>query len=265
MVYLSGTEDKDGIKNRKMLDDETDQDPNEEIVKFNSDDIESIISNFERRKKNENDCVDILLTNQWPKFVEKNSNQQIDNNLKSEKFGSELVSYLAARICPRYHFSGLQNVFFERLPYRNHQILAEKEKHVTRFLALAKANKANKPKFLYAFNIIPARKMSLRDLAQQSGQSTESPYTGKLSVKSEEALKRKNDAEQEEHSTGGQFFYDQEHIKKMNAIHDKDMMTKRKKMEAAANKEQEPCWFCLGGSKVERHYIVSVGDKVCSI
>jgi hypothetical protein len=66
--------------------------------------------------------------------------------LSSVKFGSELVSYLAMKVKPRYHFSANQNVFFERIPYRNHKVLTEKEKHLTRFLALAKANKTNKPK-----------------------------------------------------------------------------------------------------------------------
>ena len=60
--------------------------------------------------------------------------------------GSELVSYLATRVKPRYHFSANNNVFFERIPYRNHKVLTEKERNLTRFLALAKANKTNKPK-----------------------------------------------------------------------------------------------------------------------
>ena len=24
----------------------------------------------------------------------------------------------------------------------------------------------------------------------------------------------------------------------------------------------DPCWFCLGGSKIEKQYIVSIGSKV---
>jgi hypothetical protein len=69
-----------------------------------------------------------------------------ENNLNSENFGSELISQLALKLKPRYHFSATQNIFFERIPYRNHRVLLEKEKHATKFLALAKVNKPNKPK-----------------------------------------------------------------------------------------------------------------------
>jgi hypothetical protein len=48
----------------------------------------------------------------------------------------------------------------------------------------------------------------------------------------------------------------------MNEINEKAMNEKKRRLEAKESKELEPCWFCLGGSKVERHYIVSVGDKV---
>jgi hypothetical protein len=177
---------------------------------------------------------------------------------------------LATCVKPRYHFSANQNTFFERIPYRNHKILTEKEKHVTRFLALANANKTNKPKFLYAFNIIPAKKLSLQELAQHaSAQTTDCPYTNSLSIKPDQQQlqnKRKQNTNNEyDENESAQFFYDADHIKKMNEINERAMTEKKRKIEAAKTKELEPCWFCLGGSKVERHYIVSVGDKVCII
>ena len=69
-----------------------------------------------------------------------------ENNQDSSKFGSELVSYLAMVTKPRYHFAAKQNFFFERIPYRNHVVLSEKELHLTKFFGLSKVNKANKPK-----------------------------------------------------------------------------------------------------------------------
>ena len=51
----------------------------------------------------------------------------------------------------------------------------------------------------------------------------------------------------------------------MNEINEKAMNEKKRRLEAKESKELEPCWFCLGGSKVERHYIVSVGDKVIAL
>ena len=112
---------------------------------------------------------------------------------------------------------------------------------------------------MYAFNLIPARKMTASELAQHTAsKTTDSPYLSNLTIKTDE-LKRKNGDEDE---SAGQFFYDSEHIKKMNSINERAMNEKRKRTEERQNKELEPCWFCLGGTKVERHYIVSVGDKV---
>lgn len=47
----------------------------------------------------------------------------------------------------------------------------------------------------------------------------------------------------------------------MEAEQEKELEKQKRRLEASQNKEQEPCWFCLGGSKIERQYIVSVGDK----
>jgi hypothetical protein len=60
---------------------------------------------------------------------------------------------------------------------------------------------------------------------------------------------------------GLQFFYDAEHIKKMNNLKEEELNENKRKLEDAKEREKEPCWFCLGGAKVERQYIVSVGDK----
>lgn len=58
------------------------------------------------------------------------------------------------------------------------------------------------------------------------------------------------------------YFFDNEYIKKMNELQEIEMAKARRRMEQAANREREPCWFCLGGSKIERQYIISVGEKV---
>lgn len=49
----------------------------------------------------------------------------------------------------------------------------------------------------------------------------------------------------------------------MNEQHEKEVAKARRRMEMMS-KEREPCWFCLGGSKIERQYIISVGEKVKS-
>ena len=65
---------------------------------------------------------------------------------KSDDVGSEAVSQLALTLRPRYHFAGLQDVHYERPPYRNHKVLAESARHVTRFIALAKVGNPKKSK-----------------------------------------------------------------------------------------------------------------------
>ena len=46
----------------------------------------------------------------------------------------------------RYHFSGLEGISYERLPYRNHKVLAETTRHVTRFIALGAVGNKEKQK-----------------------------------------------------------------------------------------------------------------------
>ena len=62
--------------------------------------------------------------------------------------GSTSLGDLALALRPRYHFAGLEGCYYERLPYRNHKILNEGAKHVTRFLALAKVGNAEKKKVM---------------------------------------------------------------------------------------------------------------------
>ena len=92
IVYLSGVEDKQPnltesskrIKND--LDEAADKATATGSVTFYQKDIEALENNFEKRKKSETDCVDILLTNQWPKYVEKDSNQQLVSTRNFEFF-----------------------------------------------------------------------------------------------------------------------------------------------------------------------------------
>lgn len=60
--------------------------------------------------------------------------------------GSPLISDLALVLRPRYHFAGREGLHYERLPYRNHKVLAESAKQVTRFVGLAKVGNAEKKK-----------------------------------------------------------------------------------------------------------------------
>ncbi|XP_068024595.1 CWF19-like protein 1 isoform X2 [Melanerpes formicivorus] len=88
--------------------------------------------------------VDILLTSPWPRGAETfgNSAGEID----TKRCGSKLISDLAASLKPRYHFAALEKAYYERLPYRNHTVLQESPRHVSRFIALAEVGNAAKKK-----------------------------------------------------------------------------------------------------------------------
>ena len=80
---------------------------------FNEDDVTSI----------RNSClkgcpafrgVDILLTAQWPDEI----TNLDENKPKFEYSGSRLISWLATQIKPRYHTCGMEDIHYERTPYR---------------------------------------------------------------------------------------------------------------------------------------------------
>ena len=58
--------------------------------------------------------VDILLTAQWPEGM----TNLVDETPNFEYKGSKLISWLVTHIKPRYHVVGLENIHYERQPYR---------------------------------------------------------------------------------------------------------------------------------------------------
>lgn len=109
--------------------------------------------------------VDILITSQWPQGI-----HDTDTN------GSKLVSWLASEIKPRYHFSGCNGVFYERLPYRNSAGPNTQLELATRFISLAVVGNADKSKYIYALHIASLDKMRLLELIQKTTTETPCPY-----------------------------------------------------------------------------------------
>ncbi len=72
IVYLSGMEEVEN--KRKMTEDEE-----EKNVIFSIGEVQNLEEIFERKRNSDTECVDILLTNQWPKYIEKQSGQQLVN------------------------------------------------------------------------------------------------------------------------------------------------------------------------------------------
>ncbi|XP_046860261.1 CWF19-like protein 1 [Xenia sp. Carnegie-2017] len=236
--------------------------------------------------------VDMLLTTEWPKNVTQYGNK-VDSNTDMKDLGSETISRLAAKLKPRYHFTALESTYYERLPYRNHQVLREPSQHVTRFISLASVGNTLKKKYLYAFNIVPLNIMKTDDLVKQPDDVTESPY-GLF-------LKSKHHQQTFQQNVGQNFFFNlssgssgekrknenaaklQLHLLQVVSIVNMTLTFKEDTMKnlifcfqtTIDNLENEkatstllsapiqgPCWFCLGGSQVEKHLIVSVADHV---
>ncbi|XP_048727502.1 CWF19-like protein 1 [Ostrea edulis] len=213
-----------------------------DFTHFLQEDVSTLLLPFQNDTKFRG--VDILLTSQWPKHPSKyGSEVEVD----TEKCGSNLISQLAFELKPRYHFCGCQDVYYERQPYRNHKVLAEKEKHVTRFISLAKVNNLQKKKYLYAFNITPLCNMEEGELTKQPPDVTECPY------------KRETFEELGQEDSAPQFFYDKSSPEKGKKRPRED------KRERGSHKKHPrpsgPCWFCLGSPEVEKHLVVSVGTE----
>jgi len=194
--------------------------------------------------------VDILLTSKWPQGVTKFAGQPIGGI--SPNFESKFISQIALALRPRYHFCGLEGAHYERLPYRNHQILAEKAVHVTRFIALGKVGNDDKQKWLYAFGIQPMSTLDRSELTKQPADATECPYT----------LDLLNQIEKTDSSNSQQYFYDMSAPSQRNEGRKRPHNDSRSQRSAPKQMSQDKCWFCLASPDVEKHLVVSIGDGV---
>ncbi|XP_059168516.1 CWF19-like protein 1 [Physella acuta] len=203
--------------------------------------------------------IDIFITSQWPKDVEKYGSTLSHHEKKYP--ASPCISEVARVLRPRYHFAGLEDIFYERQPYRNHHILLDATRHTTRFISLASVANKDKQKYLYAFTIVPLSKLDPAELIKQPEDVTECPYTANNVLNSKQEEK------------GQQFFYDmnakpdQKGKRRGNERGGRDGENERRYKnddEKRPRKTYEPagaCWFCLGSPEVEKHLVVSVGDK----
>ncbi|KAG7163471.1 CWF19-like protein 1-like [Homarus americanus] len=199
-------------------------------------------------------AIDILITSQWPHAVCNFAKKAEGCN--PEISGSTMISRLAFKVRPRYHFSGLEGVYYERLPYRNHRVLIEPARHVSRFFGLANVGNSEKQKWLYAFNITPMAHCDTAELTKQPTDISECPYSD-----ANVAHQTKENVAQ---SCGAQFFYD------MNTKPGDDKRGKKRRGDGDESGERRrmppkptgPCWFCLASPEVEKHLVVSVGNHV---
>ncbi|MCJ8736248.1 hypothetical protein PDJAM_G00256890 [Pangasius djambal] len=209
--------------------------------------------------------VDILLTSQWPRGVWQYGNSPA---IDTKFCGVSSIGNLAEKLKPRYHFAGLEGVYYERLPYRNHMVLQENAQHVSRFIALATVNNPGKKKYLYAFNIVPMKSMDPAVLVKQPEDVTENPY--RKPVKEGKKEKPLPSAAAGEEEPASQFFFDLGQKKPQHHRHQQHQGAGRKRLSEGDGSVQHkhprkppqptgPCWFCLASPEVEKHLVISIG------
>uniref|UniRef100_A0A5K3FCF8 CwfJ_C_1 domain-containing protein n=2 Tax=Mesocestoides corti TaxID=53468 RepID=A0A5K3FCF8_MESCO len=147
---------------------------------------------------------------------------------------------------------------------RNHRVLEEREKLVTRFIGLAKVGNTKNLKYLYALKIKPVDKMSRVELVAQPPDVTENPYF--------ETIKQRTKTKPKETEVQtDQYFYavsqkrgagDGGGRRKMNwklkKYEKQDNLSSTDDSTAAPSRVQEACWFCLGNPQVAKHLLVTI-------
>jgi hypothetical protein len=199
--------------------------------------------------------VDIFLSSEWPQNVWHYTAQP--SGVEIDKLGSPAIAGVAKALKPRYHFSGLAKLFYERAPYRNHRVLSEPQTHVSRFFGLANVNNPDKKqKYLYAFNITPLSQMERQTLIVQPSNTTECPF--KPTYQTAYPRVPGSDAG----AASEQFFFDPKHLERGQKRPFENKGRGNNPKHHRSSGPQAPCWFCLGSPQVEKHLVVSVGDLV---
>ncbi|CAH0590315.1 unnamed protein product [Chrysodeixis includens] len=191
--------------------------------------------------------VDILISTLWPAGIQQDECQKID--VPQENL-SNLLSWLAIHIKPRYHFVPSLEKHFERQPYRNLSTHQDYREGATRFIALAPVGNKVKEKWIYACSLQPISKMRMTDMLQGTTDETACPYDPEL-------IKQHQPGKVVKITDNGQFFFN------MDAQDDDRGKRKRQGGDDENRKKREidadSCWFCLSSPTVEKHLVISVG------
>lgn len=188
---------------------------------------------FTKLISNQEDVVDVLITSCWPTGI---------NKLQGETFEpanpSNVVGDLVGRLKPWYHFSGLENKYFEPKPYLNKTTTGD-ICSITRFIGLGSVG--SKEKSLYALNIEIPRTLTPAERTCTSLQLSpfakdvlQFPGYSRYQLSDQNPPKRKGN-----HKKPGEAF-------------------KKKKQEFVA---ENSCWFCLTSHKFEKHLVVTMKSR----
>ncbi|KAH8407462.1 hypothetical protein KR222_001468, partial [Zaprionus bogoriensis] len=208
---------------------------------FNKSDIQAVRNSCLVSKNCASDYrgVDVLLTSQWPYGLQEEHNAT----------ASKLISFLCREIKPRYHFCAINGSYFECPPFRIPKDETTQFELCTRFISLADVGNAAKAKYIYALSLKPVDKARLLDLVQKTTNEIACPY---ISLDLGGAINK------HETSESRQYFYDMDSSGNRKRRGEQDKRDKRPRIMQI---EQDNCWFCLSSPKVEKHLIITVGER----
>ncbi|XP_043484147.1 CWF19-like protein 1 [Leptopilina heterotoma] len=214
---------------------------------FNAKDVESVRNTCLKGQPSYRG-VDFLLTSPWPEGITNLDPKQPEIKYK----GSKLIAWLSTHIKPRYHLCALENVHYERPPYRNQSKTEDNMEIATRFMSLASVGNSKKEKWLYALNLTPVDRSRLSELIIKTTDETSSPYS--KSLLSADPLNQNKSTEM----GSTQFFFDMDSSGEKRKNKRSDQPNKKAKFEF----DQTKCWFCLSSPEVSKHLVISVGSEI---
>ncbi|KAH9276476.1 hypothetical protein BASA83_001175 [Batrachochytrium salamandrivorans] len=217
--------------------------------------------------------TDILLSYAWPAQIQDQSPLAgVKLAGKPVSAGSTLSADLVLQTGPRYIFSAAEGLFFEREPFYVGGGIA----HATRFIGLGAFGAANKERWFYAMNIVPAAVIDLELLKTRPGVLTSCPLVPSRS----KPLAITSPKRQREADSVGSFFWTEgtpadarkkqrrHHVRECpDASHnrvDKDShhtTNRRALLGPLSNRDDSQCWFCTSNEKLETHLILAVLEK----
>ena len=184
-------------------------------------------------------AADILITNQWPQDISLGSKVEVPQLLPAEVKNNKDVTELCAALRPRYHFSTIDNNYYEREPFSTPTIDDSKPSQITRFISLGSFNNPSKAKFLSAFNLdITTPPIATAD-------TTVSPFT--LPSKKRPSPSATNG---ESYSAFARF--------SNSTSHEQSFRGKRRKKTHYVD-DPSSCFFCLHNPACDRNLVVSIG------
>ncbi|KAH9391091.1 hypothetical protein TYRP_006685 [Tyrophagus putrescentiae] len=232
----------------------------ESLEYFTTKDYESLLMS----QRSSAAILDILLTCQWPQDVFRYTNTEEAIVEQMNSASSDLISQLAWVLRPRYFFTGGTNYFCERTPYRNHKVLSETARNVTRFYSIADVMNAEKLKWIYAFNIVPAKYSTTDELLAQPQGVTENPFIKAVHQRTSRQSSQLAGVTQfffavdngEGGSGGGGGDFGKRRRDNRNDNNADNSRPPRKQLRV----DTETCWFCFASPNIDKTLIVSIGD-----